>query len=144
MHATNYIIFQKIPSSSVFSNQTTFQRLQRSLTNDYRGALYAFLQRFIYRGEMIFGVSYFSSGLRCGLSARIPQKYAGSFFPIFGLDLTTSEDIFFGFAFAEMGYRNINVEGFIPSRWSLDFQALPSNFKWSSSFYNVIILMIYF
>lgn len=135
--AGNLADFKKIHPDVEFSpDKTQFQQFLRSLTNSYREELYLFLQRYIYHGEMLFfGTLIFPIG--CAVVYR--RKYLIDMFEhyikIFGFDLTTSEDIFFGFAFAEKGYKNIVVQDVyaltLEPRFSRIYHQI---FKWSSSF----------
>ena len=134
----NHLVnFAKKHKDAYFSpDKTRFQKLQRALTNAYREELYLFLQRFVYHAEMTFcGTLIFPIG--CGVVYR--RVYLKDIFDhymdIFGFDLTTSEDIFFGFAFAERGYRNVAVPDVyvltMDPRFSKIYHQI---FKWSSSF----------
>lgn len=124
------------PEAPFSPDNTWFQRLQRNLSSAYREELYLFLQRVIYQGEMrLFGTLIFPIG--CAVVYRrenlkaILEQYAATY----GFDLTTSEDIFLGFAFAEKGYKNIVV----PDVYALTMEPrylriYHQIFKWSSSF----------
>jgi glycosyltransferase involved in cell wall biosynthesis len=115
---------------------TSFQRINRALSNAYREELYLFLQRFIYRGEMVFfGTLIFPIGCAVTYRRQYLKDILDQYTQQFGFDLTTSEDIFLGFAFAEQGYRTIVVHEVnaltMEPRYSRIYQQL---FKWSSSF----------
>ena len=80
------------------------------ITNMYRECLYIFLQRFVYHGQMVLFGSI-TNPVGCAVAYR--RKYIKDLFdtyePLFGDDLTTSEDIFIGFALNSEGYRNIQL-----------------------------------
>ena len=84
--------------------------LLRGVTNLYREVLYIFLQRFVYRGQMVFFGSI-TNPVGCAVAYR--RKYVAALFdhfgPMFGDDLTNSEDIFIGMAMLNEGYRNIQL-----------------------------------
>lgn len=127
---------KKYPDVEYSPDKTWFQRALRSLTNSYREELYLFLQRYIYRGEMVFfGTLIFPIGCAVVYRRQYLVDMFDHYINIFGFDLTTSEDIFFGFAFAEKGYKNIVVQDVyaltLEPRFSRIYQQI---FKWSSSF----------
>jgi len=129
--------FSKRYSMITFSpDQTPFQRFQRALSNQYREELYLFLQRYIYHGEMVsLGTLIFPIGCAVIYRREYLQSILDYYFKIFGFDLTDSEDIFFGFAFAHQGYKNVQV----PNVYTLTmdprfFHIYQQIFKWSSSF----------
>ena len=129
--------FSKLHPKAKFSpDDTAYQRFQRAITNAYREELYLFLQRFIYNSEMVFcGTLIFPIGCAVVYRRAYLKKIFDHYIKIFGLDLTTSEDIFFGFAFAEIGYKNVHVEDVYalttdPRFFRIYHQIL----KWSSSF----------
>jgi glycosyltransferase involved in cell wall biosynthesis len=113
-----------------------WDRLSHSITNIYRDALYLFLQRFIYRGQMaMFGT--ITNPVGCAVAYR--RKYVEDLFakyePILGDDLTNSEDIFIGFAMLNKGYRNIQLEDVCARSTEPRAQRLPRQvYMWSSSF----------
>ena len=133
----NLQTFAKTHPDAQFSpDKTWFQTVQRSLTNSYREELYLFLQRFIYHGEMVFfGTLIFPIGCAVAYRREYLKDIFDHYVKIFGFDLTTSEDIFFGFAFADKGYRNIVIQDVyaltMEPRFFSIFQQI---FKWSSSF----------
>ncbi|WP_338601471.1 glycosyltransferase [Desulfoferula mesophila] len=91
-------------------DSTWYQRLSRKVISTYRDCLYRYLQRFIYHGEMVFFGSIVNP-VGCAVAYR--RKYVKELFdeyePVLGENLTTSEDIFIGFAMADYGYRNIQL-----------------------------------
>lgn len=110
--------------------------LWRGLTNLYRECLYIFLQRFVYNGQMVF-FGGITNPVGCAVAYR--RKYIKDLFdryePIFGDDLTNSEDIFIGFALNNEGYRNIQLMDVIARSEEPEVQRLPRQiYMWSSSF----------
>lgn len=122
--------------ANVFPRKNLLYRLGKWITNTYRDALYMFLQKFVYRGQMV----YFGSVIHpVGCAVAYRRKYVKDLFdkyePILGDDLTNSEDIFIGFALANKGYRNIqlqdvNARSLEPAAGHLPRQV----YMWSSSF----------
>ena len=84
--------------------------LLRGVTNLYRETLYLFLQRFVYRGQMVF-FGTITNPVGCAVAYR--RKYVEALFdlvgPTLGDDLTNSEDIFIGMGMLNEGYRNIQL-----------------------------------
>lgn len=106
------------------------------LTNMYRDCLYRFLQRFVYRGQMVF-FGGITNPVGCAVAYR--RKYIKDLFdhyePLLGDDLTTSEDIFIGFALNNEGYRNIQLMDVEARSEEPEVTRLPRQvFLWSSSF----------
>jgi glycosyltransferase involved in cell wall biosynthesis len=113
-----------------------FRRLQRGITNLYRDVLYTILQKFIYRGQMVFFGSILNP-VGCAVAYR--RKYVQALFdhyePILGDDLTTSEDIFIGFSMVNQGYRNIQLADVLARSEEPEAGRLPRQIHlWSSSF----------
>jgi glycosyltransferase involved in cell wall biosynthesis len=112
------------------------ERLCRGITNLYREVLYLFLQRFVYRGQMMFfGTT--TNPVGCAVAYR--RKYVGAMFdyiePILGDDLTNSEDIFIGFSMLNEGYRNVQLSDVYARTVEPEVQRLPRQiYLWSSSF----------
>jgi glycosyltransferase involved in cell wall biosynthesis len=108
----------------------------RGVTNLYREVLYLYLQRFIYRGQVVFfGTT--SNPVGCAVAYR--RKYVRALFdyigPILGDDLTNSEDIFIGFAMVNEGYRNIQLTDVYARTVEPEVQRLPRQiYSWSSAF----------
>ena len=77
----------------------------------YREVLYLFLQRFVYRGQMVF-FGTITNPVGCAVAYR--RKYVEALFdfvgPVLGDDLTNSEDIFIGMGMLNEGYRNIQLD----------------------------------
>lgn len=106
------------------------------ITNIYRECLYLFLQRFVYKGQMVFFGSI-TNPVGCAVAYR--RRYIKDLFdryePIFGDDLTNSEDIFIGFALNNEGYRNIQLQDVMARSEEPEVQRLPRQvYLWSSSF----------
>lgn len=123
------------PKASVYPTNI-FQRIQRAITNLYRDVLYMFLQRFIYRGQMVF-FGTMTNPVGCAVAYR--RKYIKDLFdryePIHGDDLTNSEDIFIGFALLDKGYRNIQLTDVYARSEEPEANRLPKQvYMWSSSF----------
>jgi glycosyltransferase involved in cell wall biosynthesis len=125
--------------SQGLTDETPGSRLRdmsRGLTNMYREVLYLFLQRFIYRGQLVFfGTT--SNPVGCAVAYR--RKYVEALFdyisPILGDDLTNSEDIFIGFSMVNEGYRNIQLTDVYARTVEPELQRLPrQQYCWSSSF----------
>jgi glycosyltransferase involved in cell wall biosynthesis len=110
--------------------------LARGVTNLYREVLYLFLQRFIYRGQIVFfGTT--SNPVGCAVAYR--RKYVRALFdyisPILGDDLTNSEDIFIGLAMLNEGYRNIQLTDVYARTVEPPVNRLARQiYLWSSSF----------
>ena len=106
------------------------------VTNTYRECLYMFLQRFVYKGQMAFFGSI-TNPVGCAVAYR--RQYVKDLFdkyePLFGDDLTNSEDIFIGFALNNEGYRNIQLQDVVARSEEPEVQRLPRQvYLWSSSF----------
>lgn len=107
-----------------------------AITNMYRECLYIFLQRFVYHGQMVLFGSI-TNPVGCAVAYR--RKYIRELFdtyePLFGDDLTNSEDIFIGFALNNEGYRNIQLNDVQARSEEPEVQRLPRQvYLWSSSF----------
>ena len=91
-------------------DEATMPMLLRGVTNLYREVLYIFLQRFVYRGQMVF-FGTITNPVGCAVAYR--RKYVAALFdhvgPRLGDDLTNSEDIFIGMGMLNEGYRNIQL-----------------------------------
>jgi len=125
-----------VPDAVLSPRKGLLNRLQRMVSNLYRDALYVFLQRFIYRGQMAF-FGTITNPVGCAVAYR--RKYVKDMFdkyePIFGDDLTNSEDIFIGFAMLNKGYRNIQLTDVYARSEEPEAARLPRQiYMWSSSF----------
>ncbi len=125
------------PQSAMSPQRSWWHRLEQGLTDMYRDVLYTFLQRFVYRGQMIF-FGTMSNPVGCAVAYR--RKYIQNLFdhyePILGDDLTNSEDIFIGFALLSEGYRNIQLDDVYARTQEPQASRLPKQiYLWSSSFF---------
>ncbi|MCH8029489.1 MAG: glycosyltransferase family 2 protein [Candidatus Dadabacteria bacterium] len=125
------------PTASIHPPLGWFDRIQGGITNLYRDALYNFLERFIYRGQMAFFGSI-TNPIGCAVAYR--RKYVKDLFdhyePLLGDDLTNSEDIFIGFAMINQGYRNIQLNDVFARSVEPEVRRLPKQiYMWSSSFF---------
>lgn len=125
------------PGASIYPKQNWFSHLQRGITDLYRDVLYFFLQKFTYRGQMVFFGSILNP-VGCAVAYRrndLKSFIFDSYEPILGDDLTNSEDIFIGFAMNDMGYRNIQVPDVYARSQEPRASAIPRQiYMWSSSF----------
>jgi glycosyltransferase involved in cell wall biosynthesis len=124
------------PGADLEHRSDWFPRFQRGLSNLYRDALYLFLQRFIYHGQMVF-FGTITNPVGCAVAYR--RRYVEALFekfePLFGDDLTNSEDIFIGFSMLERGYRNIQLTDVYARSEEPEAKKLPRQiYMWSSSF----------
>lgn len=126
----------KHPYAHMLPKQDFFHIFMRHVSNMYRDVLYVFLQKFVYHGQMIFFGSI-TNPVGCAVAYR--RKYIKDLFeqyePIFGDDLTNSEDIFMGFALLKHGYRNIQLSDVYARSQEPEAEYLPHEiYMWSSSF----------
>ena len=124
------------PAPQPVAEETLWRTFARGVTNLYREVLYLFLQRFVYRGQMVFFGSI-TNPVGCAVAYR--RKYVEKLFdhfgPIFGDDLTNSEDIFIGMALLNEGYRNIQLTDVYARTVEPLCTRLPRQvYMWSSSF----------
>ena len=124
------------PAPQPVGEETLWRTFARGVTNLYREVLYLFLQRFVYRGQMVFFGSI-TNPVGCAVAYR--RKYVEKLFdhfgPIFGDDLTNSEDIFIGMALLNEGYRNIQLTDVYARTVEPLCTRLPRQvYMWSSSF----------
>ncbi len=111
--------------------------LARKSSNIYREVLYMYLQQFIYHGQMVFFGSI-TNPVGCAVAYRRQyiQELFDQYEPIFGDDLTNSEDIFIGFALLKHGYRNIQLTDVFARSQEPEIEDIPHEiYMWSSSFY---------
>ncbi|KTD07704.1 glycosyltransferase family 2 protein [Legionella jamestowniensis] len=128
--------FKCYPQAGYYKRNTNLQRFARFITNLYRDVMYKFLQKFIYHAEMIFFGTIINP-VGCAVAYR--RKYIKDIFlsarETLGNDLTTSEDIYIGFAFTNEGYRNIQLLDVSACTLEPYIQRLPFQvFLWSSAF----------
>ncbi len=106
-----------------------------AVTNVYREVLYAYLQRFVYRGELLF---FGTTANPVGCAVAYRRKYLEHLFgkvTDLGDNLTNSEDIFIGMAMLNEGYRNIYVSDVYARTVEPAIHRLPKQiYLWSSSF----------
>ncbi|MCJ7765763.1 MAG: glycosyltransferase, partial [Thiovulaceae bacterium] len=127
----------KHPDAKMLPKQDLFHIVMRRLSNIYRDVLYVFLQKFVYPGQMaLFGS--ITNPVGCAVAYR--RKYVKALFdqyePLFGDDLTNSEDIFIGFAMLKHGYRNIQLMDVDARSQEPEAERLPHEvYLWSSSFF---------
>ena len=126
----------RMPAARVNHKEGWLHRLDRAITNLYRSVLYLFLQRFVYKGAMVF-FGTIANPVGCAVAYR--RKYVKDLFdhyePILGDDLTNSEDIFIGFAMLNEGYRNIQLTDVYARSQEPESHRLPGQvYLWSSSF----------
>jgi len=124
------------PDAPVAPKMNWEHHLQQGLTNLYREVLYMLLQRFIYRGQMVFFGGILNP-VGCAVAYR--REYLKNLFdkyePIMGDDLTNSEDIFIGFAMLDQGYRNIQLTDVVARSQEPEALRLPHQvYLWSSAF----------
>jgi glycosyltransferase involved in cell wall biosynthesis len=127
---------QRHPDAPTHPKKNIWQRLQMAITSTYRDCLYIFLQKFVYKGQMVF---YGSITHPVGCAVAYRRKYIEDLFakyePVMGDDLTNSEDIFIGFALLDEGYRNIQVPDVFCRSQEPEARRLPRQFyMWSSAF----------
>lgn len=113
-----------------------WHKLLRGITSMYREALYMFLQKFVYLGQMVmFGTITNPVGCAVAYRRKFVKDLFDQYEPIFGDDLTNSEDIFIGFAMLAKGYRNIQLQDVYARSVEPEAQRLPRQvYMWSSSF----------
>jgi glycosyltransferase involved in cell wall biosynthesis len=129
--------FGKHREIGYYQSNKLWNRFSRFLTNAYRDVLYKFLEKVIYRGEQTFFGTMINP-VGCAVAYR--KKYIKAVFEdsikSIGPDLTTSEDIYFGFAFSNEGYRNVQITDVKAKTLEPLFSRLPKQvFMWSSAFF---------
>ena len=124
------------PAPQPVAEEPRLRAFARGVTNLYREVLYLFLQRFVYRGQMVFFGSI-TNPVGCAVAYR--RKYVERLFdhfgPKLGDDLTNSEDIFIGMGMLDEGYRNIQLTDVYARTVEPLCHRLPRQvYLWSSSF----------
>lgn len=126
----------KYPEIASPKNHGFWQNIQQVIANYYREELYLYLQKFIYHGEMVFFGSIINP-VGCAVAYRrkylldVLEHYSAQL----GFNLTSSEDIFIGFAFAAKGYRNIQLNDVYALTTEPRLLQMPKQIKmWSSAF----------
>jgi glycosyltransferase involved in cell wall biosynthesis len=124
------------PEARLMTHKPLLRRAANAVTNLYREVLYLFLQRFVYLGQMVaFGSITNPVGCAVAYRRRYVKDLFEKYTPIFGDDLTNSEDIFIGFALLNEGYRNIQLTDVYARTVEPEVQRLPRQlYLWSSSF----------
>jgi glycosyltransferase involved in cell wall biosynthesis len=124
------------PSTRPQQSHQWLHDLATGVTNLYREVLYLFLQRFVYRGQMVFfGTTTNPVGCAVAYRRRYVQRLFDHFGPLLGDDLTNSEDIFIGMAMLNEGYRNIQLVDVRARTVEPEVQRLPKQiYLWSSAF----------
>lgn len=128
------------PEISYENNTSYFKRMLRGITNAYRKVLYTFLEKVIYRGHQVWA-STMVNPIGCAVAYR--RQHLRDVFEqasaTIGENLTTSEDIYFGFALNAKGLRSIQVpEVMAYTLEPLLTQLYKQIFLWSSSFFQSI------
>lgn len=113
-----------------------FRRGARALTNLYRDVLYFFLQHLVYRGQIsLFGTMVNPVGCAVAYRRKYLKGVIEHFKPTLGDNLSVSEDIFIGFAFAQQGLRNVQLDDIACRSMEPEVQRAPRQmFLWSSAF----------
>lgn len=133
------------PAVELFASQHPWHRMEmpdgwhtlsRGVTNAYRGVLYAFLQRFVYRGNnRLFGSMTNPVGCAVAYRRHFLRTLFDTYEPHLGDDLTNSEDIFIGFAMLDANCRNVQVNDAMARTVEPEFQNLLKQvYLWSSAF----------
>ena len=128
------LILREYPN--ILKEISTFDKLQYALTNYYREELYLFLQKFIYHGEMtFFGTIVNPVGCAVAYRRLYLKRIFDDYEEDLGNNLTTSEDVFLGFAFINAGYKNIHLKTVYALTEEPKFSQLPHQIlNWSSSY----------
>ena len=123
-------------SSQIRVSDGRLHDLASGVTNLYREVLYLFLQRFVYRGQMVFfGTTINPVGCAVAYRRKYVQRLFDEFSPLLGDDLTNSEDIFIGLAMLDEGYRNVHLTDVCARTVEPEVQRLPRQiYLWSSAF----------
>jgi glycosyltransferase involved in cell wall biosynthesis len=128
--------YKQNPGLSHLKQHVRFRWFLHGIINIYRDFLYFYLKNFIYLGQMTF-FGTIVNPIGCAVAYR--REYIRELFdhyePSLGNDLTTSEDIFIGFALLQRGYRNVQVGDVYALSEEPAAHRLPKQlFLWSSSF----------
>lgn len=118
------------------AGMSAMQIFETGITNTYRDVLYMFLQRLIYRGEMLsFGSIVNPVGCAVAYRRSYLARLFGEVEPRYGDDITNSEDIFIGFALLDRGYRNVQAGDIVARTVEPPIRRLPRQvYLWSSAF----------
>ncbi len=133
-HSTKY------PEISYHKINTVFQRALRCVTNAYRDVLYKYLQKIVFPGQLaLAGTMINPVGCAVGYRTEYLRNVFTHADATIGPNLTTSEDIYFGFAFNDQGYRNVQVRDVQARTLEPLVTRLPKQILlWSSAFYQSI------
>jgi len=128
--------FSRHPDAVLQLDAGWMHRMMRSFTNLYRDVLYMFVQRFVNRGQMLlFGSTINPVGCAVAYRRKYLEKVFDHYEPVFGDNLTNSEDIFIGFALLSRGYRNVQITDVYMRSQEPEATRLPRQFYlWSSAF----------
>lgn len=128
--------YAQMPGARPVASHGRLHDFEVEITNLYREVLYLFLQRFVYRGQMVFfGTTTNPVGCAVAYRRKYVERLFDHFGPIFGDDLTNSEDIFIGFAMLNEGYRNIQLTDVYARTSEPPLHRLPRQmYLWSSAF----------
>ncbi len=128
--------FERHPDAVLELDSSLKSRLLRGFTNIYRDVLYLYVQKFVNRGQMIlFGSTINPVGCAVAYRRTYLKKVFDHYEPVFGDNLTNSEDIFIGFALLSCGYRNVQITDVYMRSQEPEATRLPRQFYlWSSSF----------
>lgn len=128
--------FSRHPHAMLQPESGWKHRMMRAFTNLYRDVLYMFVQRFVNRGQMaLFGSTINPVGCAVAYRRKYLEKVFDHYEPVFGDNLTNSEDIFIGFALLSRGYRNVQIGDVYMRSQEPEATRLPRQFYlWSSAF----------
>lgn len=125
------------PEASIYPKVNWLHHLLRGISDLYRDALYMYLQKFVYHGQMVFFGSILNP-VGCAVAYRretLKNLVFDRYEPILGDDLTNSEDIFIGFVFTDNGFRNIQLMDVYARSQEPEASRIPHQlYLWSSSF----------
>jgi glycosyltransferase involved in cell wall biosynthesis len=128
------------PELNYQKHTSFFNRIMRGITNTYRDVLYTFLEKVIYRGQQI-AANTMINPIGCAVAYRRQHLHdiLKRAHMAIGANLTTSEDIYFGFALNDGGFRNIQVPEAIAYTLEPTLTRLYKQiFLWSSAFFQSI------
>jgi glycosyltransferase involved in cell wall biosynthesis len=128
--------FLQFPEEKFELNGGAGTNFLRNITNIYRSALYMYLEKFIYRGQMrVFGTVINPVGCAVGYRREYLEELFDEYEEQLGDDLTNSEDIFIGMAMDDKGYRNVQIEDVYAKTEEPPIHRLPFQcYKWSSAY----------
>ncbi len=123
------------PQTVLLPHRPFWRRVAKAISNFDREVLYNFMQNFIYTGEQnLFGSIMNPVGCAVAYRREYLKELFDRFEPKFGDDMTSSEDIFFGFIFIAQGYHNTQVQGVFARSDEPEVQKIPRQLLlWSSA-----------